>query len=65
MRLAKTSASAQSGAPTPLAGHGRSGSPSLDIGDATVKLIRGKALGEVYKVTIKLLFASEKLLSDR
>jgi len=42
-----------------------SGAPSIDIGDKTANLLRGKTLDEVYKVTAKLLDASEKSLRDR
>jgi hypothetical protein len=42
-----------------------SGAPSVDIGDATAKLLRGKTLDKVYKVVAKLLDASEKSLRDR
>jgi hypothetical protein len=42
-----------------------SGAPSMDIGDATAKLLRGKTLEETYKIAAKLLDASEKSLRDR
>jgi len=42
-----------------------SGAPSVDIGDATAKRLRGKELDEVYKIAAKELDASEKSLRDR
>lgn len=42
-----------------------SGAPSVDIGDATAKRLRGCTLNEVYKVAAKELDASEKSLRDR
>jgi hypothetical protein len=36
----------------------KSGAPSMDIGDATAKLLRGKTLDEVYKIAAKSLDAS-------
>jgi hypothetical protein len=43
----------------------KSGAPSMDIGDATAKLLRGKTLDDVYKLAAKSLNASEKSLRDR
>ena len=42
-----------------------SGAPSVDIGDATAKLLRGKTLDEVYKIAAKSLDTSEKSLRDK
>jgi hypothetical protein len=42
-----------------------SGAPSVDIGDATAMLLRGKTLDQVYQIVAKSLEASEKSLHDR
>jgi hypothetical protein len=42
-----------------------SGAPSVDIGDATARLLRGKMPDEVYKIAARSLDASEKSLRDR